>query len=189
MSLLSRFPRVATIAPLLFFTLTTAWAAYNIWTSEYTLTQAELLETLTKQFPRNVNYKGVFKVSVANPQLTLDETQNRITTIVDTNISSDLFLPKAITGKVALNSGVKYDAQTRSLRLDQPVVNKVNVDGNSEQSNQEIAGVTNAVVRELLNNYPIYTFTPEQLELKGQRFEPGEITIGQHDIKVQIVQK
>jgi hypothetical protein len=44
-------------------------------------------------------------------------------------------------------------------------------------------------VRELLNNYPIYTFTPDQLELKGQRFEPGKITVGANEIKVEVIQK
>lgn len=189
MSFASRFPRLVTAAAILFFTLTTAWAAYNIWTSEYTLTKTELQDTLAKQFPRNVNYQSVFKVSIANPQLVLDEANNRITTIVDTKLSSPLLLPQDISGKIALNSGVKYDAPTRSLRLDQPVVSKVDVAGGSEQGNKQITGVADAVVRELLDDYAIYTFTPEQLELKGQRFEPGEITVGKNDIKVAVIQK
>jgi hypothetical protein len=189
MSLFSRMPRIATIASLLFFTLTTAWAAFNIWTSEYILSKVEVQQALSEKFPRTVNYKGVFKVTVANPVLTLDPEANRLTTTVDTTIASSLLLAKDITGKIALNSGIKYDAQSRALRLDQPVVNDVKVDGQADQNNQDIAAIANLVVGEMLNNYPIYTFTPEQLELKGQRFEPGEITIGKDKITVEVIQK
>lgn len=189
MSLFSRFPRVTTVAPILFFTFTTAWAAYNIWTSEYTLSKAELQQTLAKQFPRNVTYQGIFNVSVANPQIALDAAQNRITTVVDTRIASQLLLAKDITGKIALTSGINYDAGTRSLRLDQPVVTNVNIDGSTQQGNQDIANIANVAVSQLLNNYAIYTFTPEQLALNGQHFEPGKITVGKDTVTVEVIQK
>jgi hypothetical protein len=184
-----RFSRniVATVTLLL--AASSVWAGYNIWTNEYTVSKAELQDTLSQQLPKKVDYRGMFQVTVSNPVLSLDAAKNRLTTLVDARIASPLFLKKDINAKVALNSGVKYNAAKRALQLDQPAISQVKIDGNNEQANQEVTSILSEVFAELLKDYPLYTFTEEQLTLKGVRFEPGKITVGEDEVKVEVIQK
>ncbi len=74
--------------------------------------------------------------------------------------------------------------------LQSPNVDNVGVSGQAQAYTQQI----NACRRrprdaQLLSNYPIYTFKPEQLQFAGVNYEPGTITILTNGIRVQIVEK
>ena len=81
---------------------------------------------------------------------------------------------------------MKYDAAMRAVRLEQPVVEKIEVNGVPPQFAGQLNAIGNAAAEQILKNYPIYSFKPEQLELNGKRFEPGNITVVDNGIKVEI---
>jgi len=161
-------------------------AAYNIWTSEYTLSKDELQTALTPQFPRKLRYMEVFEVTLSNPRLRMDESKNRLTTVVDALIENKLFGGAPVKGVLAMSSGLKYDAAARAIRLDAPAVENVDIAGMPSQYAQQLNAIGNVAADQILKNYAIYTFQPEQLELKGQRFEPGAITVERDGIKVEV---
>lgn len=90
------------------------------WTGDgYTFSRGQLQDALARKFPFQRRYLGVFDVTLANPQLTLDAARNRIAIQADARVESGLFR-HPLVGPLAVSSSVHYDAPTRSIRLDQP---------------------------------------------------------------------
>jgi hypothetical protein len=167
-------------------TATASRAAYNIWTNEYTVSQQELQTTLNKQFPRKLRYMEIIEVNLSNPRLSLNPASNRLITTVDAQIDNKLMLSKPVNGTLAMSSALKYDSATRTVRLDAPAVERVDVAGMPAQYATQLNAVGNAAAEQILNNYPIHSFKPEQLEMNGKRFEPGAITVTNDGLKVEI---
>ncbi len=165
-----------------------ASAGYNVWTSDYTFTRSELQAGVASRFPRDVRYGELFVVRLSNPQLSLDPANNRIVTRIDARVSSQLFGGPPVDGVLSVSSGLKYDSAARAVRLDRPVVERVDVAGMPQQSANQMSAIGNLVAQQVLTDYALYTFTPEQLQLNGQRFEPGAISITGTGIKVEIRQ-
>ncbi|WP_081768820.1 DUF1439 domain-containing protein [Herbaspirillum sp. RV1423] len=163
-----------------------SWAAYNIWTNEYTFPQQDLQSAIATQFPRKLRYMEMFDVNLSNPRLTLDQAANRLTTVVDARIDNKLLMSKPVVGTLSLSSALKYDAASRAVRLDSPAVEKVDIAGVPALYAAQINAIGNAAAEQILKDYPIYTFKPEQLEMNGKHFEPGTITVLNDGIKVEI---
>jgi len=163
-----------------------SWAAYNIWTNEYTVPQADLQNAIATQFPRKLRYMEMFDVNLSNPRLSLNEKTNRLITTVDAQIDNKLLMNKPVTGTLSMSSALKYDAATRAVKLDAPAVEKVDIAGVPAQYGAQLNAIGNTAAEQILKDYPVYTFKPEQLEMNGKRFEPGAITVLSDGVKVEI---
>jgi hypothetical protein len=98
-------------------------------------------------------------------------------------------MPQPVNGVFTLSSQLAYDAATRAVVLRQPSVDNVAVSGEAQAYTQQINAAAGLLATQLLTNYPIYTFKPEQLQFAGVNYEPGTITILTNGIRVQIVEK
>lgn len=163
-----------------------AHAGYNIWTGEYTFTREELQQALDKRFPTTLQYAQIVSVQLSHPRLTLDEATNRVTTQVDARVSNALMPTPPVNGKLALNSGVRYDPARRAVLLDNPTVQDVQVQGVDAQTSQQLNAIGAVVARELLRDYPIHTFGPDELRVGGKEVVPGAITVASDGIRVQV---
>lgn len=161
-------------------------ADYNVWANEYTFGQQELQTVISREFPRTLIYKQLFEVTLSNPRLRMNPQSNRLISIVDVRIDNKLVMPKSVNGTISMSSTLKYDAATQSIRLEQPLVEKVEFNGLPPQFAAQLNAIGNVTAEQILKNYPIYNFKPEQLELNGKRFEPGAITIVDNGIKIDI---
>lgn len=165
---------------------TGAHAAYNVWTNEYSVSKKELETAIAPQFPRKLRYMEIFEVTLSNPRLGMDPDKNRLTTVVDAQIANPLLFAKPVNAALTMSSGFKYDPATRSLRLDAPKVENVDSQDLPPQYGQQLSALGNAAADKLLRDYAVYTFTPEQLQMNGKRFEPGKITVEKDAVKVEI---
>lgn len=181
-----KLTRTLATATLLCTLLPAAHAAYNIWTSEYTLSRQELQSAIAPQFPRKMRYMEIFEVTLSNPRLGMDPAQNRLNTVVDAQIANPFLLRQPVNAVLTMSSGFKYDAASRSLRLDAPRVENVDSKELPPQYAQQLKALGNSAADQLLRDYAVYTFTPEQLQMNGKRFEPGKITVGQDSVAVEI---
>jgi hypothetical protein len=163
-----------------------SWAAYNIWTNEYTFARADLQNAIATQFPRKLRYMEMFDVNLTNPRLSLNEKTNRLITTVDAQIDNKLLMNKPVTGTLSMSSALKYDPAARAVKLDAPAVEKVDIAGVPAQYAPQLNAIGNAAAEQVLKDYPVYTFKPEQLEMNGKRFEPGTITVLSDGVKVEI---
>src|SRR5262249_12578847 len=145
----------------------------------------EIQSAVEKRFPATLRYGELVSVELTHPRLTLDEATNRVTTLVDAALTNTLLPGPPVNGSLALNSGVRYDAERRAALLDNPTVQQVQVQG-MPQYNEQLSAIGAVVAQQLLKDYPLYTFKPEELRLNGRDVEPGAITVAPEGIRVQV---
>ncbi len=161
-----------------------ASAGYNFWTGEYTLTRQEIQAHIEKKFPLQLRYSGLFEVRLGDPQLTLLPASNRVALAANVHISNPIAKPHQVQGVLALSSGLKFDQATNAIRLNQPTADRVELQGLNGLNAQQLQNIGAMVVQELLRDYALYTFKPEDLRRFGKTFEPGAITVLDDGIKV-----
>lgn len=165
-----------------------ALAGYNVWTGEYTLSRQELQTALEQRFPATLRYAEVVSVQLSHPRLVLDEANNRVTTQVDARLTNTLLPSPPVDGKLSLNSGMRYDRAKRAVLLDNPTVQQVEVAGMA-QYREQLNAIGAVVAQQLLKDYPVYTFKPEELRFGGKEVEPGAITVGKDEVRVEVKQR
>jgi hypothetical protein len=155
------------------------------WTGDgYTFSRSQMQEALARKFPFQRRFLGFFDVTLSNPQVSLDPARNRIAIQADARVESVLFR-EPLTGPLAVSSGLHYDAPTRSIRLDQPSVDRFDLQNVPGGVGPQISAIGSLIAGQLLNDYAVYTFKPEQLKVAGIAVEPGTITVLPEGVHVQ----
>jgi len=156
--------------------------------SHYTFSQQQVQDAVQRKFPYQRTLSQVFDVALTNPVVGLRPDTNRVSVRLDAHLASP-FLRQPVDGVFTLSSELAYDAASRSVVLKSPNVDSVDVSGDAQAYTQQINAAAALLATQLLTNYPIYTFKPEQLQFAGVHYEPGTITILTNGIRVQIVEK
>ena len=156
-------------------------AGLNLLSNEFTATRDELQAELTRRFPITRRYGELASVSLHNPQLALDGSANRATLASRLVILSPLLRPSSVGGQVAVSSGLRWDASSLSVRLQDPRAEQLRIDGVTGNDAQNLERISASVVQEALQGYPLLTFRPEELRF-GLKVQG--ITIGVDEIKV-----
>jgi Protein of unknown function (DUF1439) len=154
----------------------------------YTFSQQQVQESVQRKFPYQHTVSQVFNVALTNPIVGLLPDTNRISVRVDAQFASP-FLTQPVNGVFTLSSRLEYDVASHSVVLRAPNVDNVSVNGDAQAYIQQINAAAALLATQLLTNYPIYTFKPEQLQFAGVTYEPGTITVLTNGIRVQIVEK
>ncbi|AZG16148.1 DUF1439 domain-containing protein [Cupriavidus pauculus] len=181
----TRRTRHALAAALAFATIGAVHAGYNVWTGEYTFSKAELQRAVDQRFPTTLRYGELVSVQLSHPRLVLDGATNRVTTQMDAAVTNTILPSPPVNGTMSLNSGVKYDATQRAVLLDNPTVQDVQVQGMSQYT-QQLKAIGAVVAEQLLKDYPLHTFKPEELRFNGREVQPGAITVTPDGISVKL---
>jgi hypothetical protein len=156
--------------------------------SHYTFSQQQVQDAVQRKFPYQRTLSQVFNVALTNPVVGFLPDTNRVSVRLDAHLASP-FLQQPVDGVFTLSSELGYDAASHAVVLKSPSVDSVNVSGGAQAYTQQINQGAAVLATQLLTNYPIYTFKPEQLQFAGVNYEPGTITILTNGIRVQIVEK
>ncbi|OCS47063.1 DUF1439 domain-containing protein [Ralstonia pickettii] len=155
------------------------------WTGDgYTFSRSQMQDALARKFPFQRRFLGFFDVTLSNPQVSLDPARNRIAIQADAVVESGLFR-QPLTGPLAVSSGLHYDAPTHSIRLDQPTVDRFDLQNVPGGIGPQISSIGSLIAGQLLNDYAVYTFKPDQLKVAGIAVEPGTITVLPEGVRVQ----
>ncbi len=156
--------------------------------SHYTFSQQQVQDAVQRKFPYQRTISQVFEVALTNPVVGFLPDANRVSVKLDARLVSP-FMPQPVDGVFTLSSELAYDEASKSVVLKSPNVDSVNVSGGAQAYTQQINAAAALLATQLLTNYPIYTFKPDQLQFAGVNYEPGTITILTNGIRVQIVEK
>jgi hypothetical protein len=163
-----------------------AQAGYNLWTNEYTFTRRELESALARKFPYQARYLAIIDVRLTEPRLRFDVPRNRVTVEANAAVTNPLTPGQTFDGILALNSGLRYASAQRAVLLDRPELERFEFAQVPSQYSRQLNTVGAMVAQDLLHEYPLYTFKPEELRFKGREFEPGTITVQSDGIAVQV---
>jgi hypothetical protein len=172
----------AILLPALCMTARPARAGLNLLRNEFTATRDEVQAELAKRFPVTRRYGELASVSLHDPQLALDGPANRATLASRLVILSPLLQASSVGGQVAVSSGLRWDAQALSVRLQDPRAEHLRIDGVTGNDAQILERISASVVQEALQGYPLLTFRPEEFRFG---FKVQGITIGADEIKVK----
>ncbi|RQH09851.1 DUF1439 domain-containing protein [Paraburkholderia dinghuensis] len=154
----------------------------------YTFSQQQVQDAVQRKFPYRRQMQQLFDVSLTNPVVMLEPDRNRIAVQLDAQLASPL-IRQPVSGVFTLSSELAWDSASRSVVLKSPSVDRVDMQGAAAAYGQQVGAVVALAATQLLDNYPIHTFKPEQLQFAGVSYEPGTITILTNGIRVQIVEK
>jgi hypothetical protein len=174
--------RAALAATLLPALCLPARAGLNLLLNEFSATRDELQAELARRFPIMRRYGDLASVSLHDPQLALDGSANRATLASRLAIVSPMLRPSSVGGQVAVSSGLLWDASGLSVRLQDPRVEQLRIEGVTGNDAQNLERISAAVVQEALQGYPLHTFRPDELRFG---LKVRGITIGVDAIKVQ----
>lgn len=163
-----------------------ALAGFNFFTSEYTIGRDELQAQIAKRFPVRQRYAELFSVALRDPKLVLDPAGNRAAITALMTIGSPLLQPSSVEGIVSVSSALKYDVPALTLRLHDPRAERIELQGLSGRDAERLQQIGGLVAQELLRDYPLRTFKPEELTVGRKTYEIGDITVQQDDIKVAL---
>lgn len=157
--------------------------AISAWLNdEVAFTPSQLQHSLDKRFPRTFDkLGGLVSVTLAHPRLSIPPGDSRLRLEFDMGIGA-LGGEGAPTGHLALASGLRYDAGTQGLHLDDPELLQFDLPGSGSLFKGGARGIVNSLLAEYARSEPVYRLDPDLLDKL-----PADARIGTVDIARGVV--
>jgi hypothetical protein len=153
------------------------------------ISREELLAKLSKQFPMRKTLAEIFEVEAQSPRLQLNPDTNRVAAEFDLQATDRLFHHQ-YQGTVGLSFGMRYEAQDRTIRLNDVTIDKLAIAGLSEATQQQWTKLGAMLAQEKLQNYPIHQFKPEDLRSADRwGYQVDDIRVTALGLSVKLVPK
>lgn len=140
------------------------------------VTGDQIAQKLNEKLALPISLLKVFDVNLSNALVTFDKTSGRMTTTMDTKLSSQLF-DDTLMGKLGISGKLRFDATTSSVVLDEPVIEQFNLDGANSKHNDLLKAMAKTVGSDLLNGLTLYQVKPEDLRLGGTMYSPKSMVV------------
>lgn len=136
---------------------------------------ARIQQSMERRFPFNNRYLELLDIRVTNPRVSLLPETNRVLTRMDTAIAPP-FLQRSWTGNLAVSGELRIDPSRNAVVLGDPRVEQFNVDGLDPLYANRVTRIGKLLAEEMLADYPLYTFRPEELRIGAASYYPTKIT-------------
>jgi hypothetical protein len=163
-------------------------SAFSLAPDHVTFSRGEVQRAVARKFPYQKQVGQLADVVFSNPLVSLMPAENRVAVQVDAHLGSAL-LQEPVDGSFTVSGQLVYDPARNAIVIHAPAVDNANFSGNAQMLVQEFGGTAGLLVANLLNNYPVYTFKPGQLDFAGMHYAPGAITVQDNGIRIEIVQQ
>ncbi|MCW7538255.1 DUF1439 domain-containing protein [Aquabacterium sp. A7-Y] len=150
------------------------------------ISEARLLEALNGQFPFNSRVLGALDLVALSPRLRLLPQENRLGTEFDLKLGAFLG-SRPVRGTVGLSYGLRYDPASRSVRLSEPRVERLDLTGWQGQREGSLSRVATALAEDLLSELSVYELKPEDLQqLDARGYQPGPIRVTERGLAITL---
>lgn len=152
-----------------------------------TLSEADLSRQIERQFPLERSLLGALTIRVETPRVSLLPEANRIGTELDFS-GSVARSARMSRGQIALDYALRYDEPSKSVRLTQVRVTRLQFDGLRDQPKAAVDKFGALLAEQLLHDLPLYRFKPEDLKnAEGRGLRPGSVTVRQRGVEIALV--
>ena len=162
-----------------------AHAGYNIFTDQLTFTRDEILAQIARRFPVSAGAAGLMECVLSHPGLTLRPVANRLEVTADLRITTPL-LDQPAAGVIAISTGLWFDKARLSICLARPQADRIELRGLAPQEAAQLQAAGGALAAEVLRDYPLHTFRPEELRVGRRQFSVESITVTDTGLTVQL---
>ncbi len=174
---------------LLVFTACSTIGAISAWMNDrVAFTPSQLQRHLDSRYPRSFDkLGGLVSVTLDNPRISIPPGESRLRLDFDLGIGA-LGSRGETGGRVALASGLRYDARTQGLHLDAPELLQFDIPGSGALLEGSARGVFNSLLTELARNEPVYRLDPDLLSKLPAGKRIGEVGIERGTVVVHLDQ-
>ena len=146
--------------------------------NEVTFTAPQLQGYLDRRFPREYEkLGGLVTMSLLNPRLSIPQGSTRLQLDFDIGVGGFGRDSRVPAGHFALQSGLRFDANTRGLHLDNPAITHVDVPALGGTMTNKTRGALNRWLVEYARDEPVYQLDENLLgRMAGRRI--GTTSIG-----------
>ena len=152
------------------------------------VTGDQIAQKLNEKLALPISLLKVFDVNLSNSFVTFDKTTGRMTTTMDTQLSSQLF-NQSLAGKLGISGKLRFDAATSTVVLDEPKVESLNVDGAGGKYNDLLNAFAKTVGGEMLNGLTLYTVKTEDLKFGGTSYSPKDMVVTDNGLLLTLTPK
>ncbi|KGM40274.1 hypothetical protein JY96_10180 [Aquabacterium sp. NJ1] len=151
------------------------------------ISRDELQARLGKQFPVTKRVMKLLDVSAGVPRLDLQGDKNRVALGFDLT-AKELIMGGEHKGEVALSFGLRFEPKDLTIRLTQPKVEQVMVEGLPPVYQRALSTMGAQLVQDSLNDYPVHQLKPEDLRATDRMgYEVKDIQITATGLAVHLV--
>lgn len=151
------------------------------------ISREELLTKLGKQFPTTKRLMKLLDVTAALPTLDLQEEQNRVSASVDLT-AKELIMGQEYKGKVTLSFGLRFEPKDLTLRLNEPRIEQVAVDGLPPVYQRALSNLGAKLVEEALNDFAVHQLKPEDLRTADRLgYQVKDIAVTRTGLAVHLI--
>ena len=166
----------------LFFVAGLSGAA-NAQDNELSVTAPQVQQYLDTAFPREFDaLGGLFTLTARDPALTIPESGQRLQLAFSASASSSGGEDTPV-GRVHMSSGLRYDAQSNALYLDQPTLDEVQPASSGQRVDEQTRLLLNLWLSDYARKEPLYRLDPSMvaqlgtLKVESARIEGGKIVV------------
>jgi len=170
---------------ILFILLSLSGCATMMGDRTVNVTGDQIAQKLNEKLALPISLLKVFDVSLSNSVVTFDKTTGRMTTTMDSQLSSQLF-DKSLAGKLGISGKLRFDATTSAVVLDEPKVENFNINGAGGKYNDLLNAMAKTVGGEMLNGLTLYQVKPEDLKFGGTTYNPKDMVVTDNGLQLTL---
>ncbi len=152
---------------------------------EYVVSPQQLNSQFDKLFPLNKDLaNGMFSTSLSAPQFGFVTGQNRVSLVAGVSVST--IFSKGMDGRLALTSGLRFDAAERALYLQELRIESVDINGDTAGVASQLLPLFNVMLSEYVRHNPLYRFSPDELKLGPLPAEVSDMAVVDNGIRLKL---
>ena len=152
------------------------------------VTGDQIAQKLDEKLALPISLLKVFDVNLSNSLVTFDKATGRMTTTMDTTLSSQL-LNQSLAGKLGISGKLRFDSATSTVVLDEPKIENVDFGGGSSKFNDVLNALAKTVGGEMLTGLTLYTVKPEDLKFNGTYYSPKDMIVTENGLQLTLSPK
>ena len=151
------------------------------------VSQAQLQEAVERRFPIERRYLELLDVTVAAPRVLLRPEVNRLATEFQVLVSDRVFRAQH-RGTISLNYGLRFDSGDNTVRLTNVRVDRFDIDGAPALLRQQLDRVGVLLAEQTLNERPIYTLRPKDVEaIQSRGYQPTDLRVTPNGLAITLL--
>ena len=149
---------------------------------------SSMQQKISKQFPLTRTVLGVAPVTISQPVLGTDPTNNKLTTQLAVQMPSVLAVTPALNGSADIAYSLRFEPSDNSIRMTQVEVRRVDLHDSENRSISQINKLLQQAGQKWLQDYSVYKLTDSDLaKVKQYNYHPAGIQVKADGIDVQLV--
>lgn len=151
------------------------------------ISEAQLVELISRQFPFNNRYLELFDVTLASPRVRLIPGENRIGTELGYRLGSFLLGSREYQGKLNLSYGLRFEPRDNTVRLNEVRVEDFEVPGVPAAYSSRANRLGALLAEGLLKDFAVHQLKPQDLaSARGWGYQPGQLNVVPGGLRLQL---